>query len=63
MTLPDDTIRTMTRARKMVPCFETARMYTGPFPALPLDSIYGITSFEVEQTPPTAGLGGRYALY
>lgn len=34
-------------ARKMSPCFETARMYTGPFPALPLERTYGITSFEV----------------
>ena len=31
----------------MQPCFETARMYTGTFPALPLDKVFGITSFEL----------------
>lgn len=34
------------RAR-MKPSFETARMYAGVFPRLPLDKIYGITSFEL----------------
>ena len=29
------------------PVFETARMYRGPAPALPLDRIYGITTFEL----------------
>ncbi len=29
------------------PVFETARMYTGPAPALRLDRIFGITSFEL----------------
>lgn len=28
-------------------CFETARMYAGQAPALPLQNIYGITSFEL----------------
>lgn len=37
----------LAKARNMTPCFETARMYTGPFPELPLDQIFGITSFEV----------------
>ena len=27
--------------------FETARMYLGPKPALPLDRLYGVTSFEL----------------
>lgn len=27
--------------------FETARMYTGPVPHLPMDKLYGITSFEL----------------
>ncbi len=27
--------------------FETARMYTGPFPELPLDRTYGVTTFEL----------------
>jgi hypothetical protein len=29
------------------PVFETARMYRGPEPSLPLDRIYGITTFEL----------------
>ena len=29
------------------PVFETARMYRGPAPALPLDRIYGISTFEL----------------
>lgn len=32
---------------EMVPVFETARMYLGTDPDLPLDSIYGITTFEL----------------
>jgi ribosomal protein S18 acetylase RimI-like enzyme len=31
----------------MTVMFETARMYTGPFPNLPLAGIYGVTSFEL----------------
>jgi GNAT superfamily N-acetyltransferase len=31
----------------MRPVFQTARMYTGPVPALPLQRIYGITTFEL----------------
>lgn len=31
----------------MQPCFETARMYTGADPALPLQRMYGITTFEL----------------
>ncbi|MBN8999804.1 MAG: GNAT family N-acetyltransferase, partial [Rhizobiales bacterium] len=31
----------------LAPAFETARMYRGPAPALPLDRIFGITSFEL----------------
>lgn len=31
----------------MQACFETARMYTGPDPALPLARQYGITTFEL----------------
>jgi len=27
--------------------FETARMYTGPFPDLPLDRLFGVTTFEL----------------
>lgn len=32
---------------RMEKVFETARMYTGESPSLPLDRIYGVTSFEV----------------
>ena len=32
---------------RLSPVFETARMYRGAAPALPLDRIYGITSFEL----------------
>ncbi|KQC05215.1 MAG: hypothetical protein APR53_08450 [Methanoculleus sp. SDB] len=32
----------------MTPVFETVRMYTRAIPSLPLDRIYGITSFEME---------------
>ncbi|NVK34564.1 MAG: GNAT family N-acetyltransferase [Rhodobacteraceae bacterium] len=32
---------------ELSPAFETARMYKGPAPALPLDETYGITTFEL----------------
>lgn len=32
---------------RMTPVFETARMYTGTAPDLPLDHIYGVTSYEL----------------
>jgi hypothetical protein len=31
----------------MTPMFETARMYRGRAPDLPLDRIFGITTFEL----------------
>lgn len=31
----------------MTAVFETARMYTGPAPVLPLDRLYGVTSYEL----------------
>jgi ribosomal protein S18 acetylase RimI-like enzyme len=31
----------------LAPAFETARMYRGPAPSLPLDRIFGITTFEL----------------
>ena len=37
----------MARDAGMAPVFETARMYAGPAPALPLAQTYGITSFEL----------------
>lgn len=29
------------------PAFETARMYAGPAPALPMQRLFGITTFEL----------------
>ncbi|MFH1499131.1 MAG: GNAT family N-acetyltransferase [Verrucomicrobiota bacterium] len=37
----------LARRHGLEPVFETARMYRGPAPALPLEQIYGITSFEL----------------
>jgi hypothetical protein len=31
----------------MAPVFETARMYKGPAPELPIDRIFGLTTFEL----------------
>jgi hypothetical protein len=33
--------------RRLKPMFETARMYRGPAPDLPLERIFGITTFEL----------------
>lgn len=32
---------------QLTPAFETARMYTGPAPAIDLDRLYGVTTFEL----------------
>ncbi len=37
----------LARRHGLEPVFETARMYRGPAPKLPLDRIFGITSFEL----------------
>ncbi|MCB1629127.1 MAG: GNAT family N-acetyltransferase [Xanthomonadales bacterium] len=37
----------LAESKGLQPVFETARMYTGTPPPLPLDRIYGITSFEL----------------
>jgi len=37
----------LARRHGLAPCFETARMYAGPAPDLPLDRTYGITTFEL----------------
>ena len=37
----------LAKARGLAPVFETARMYRGVAPALPLSRIYGITTFEL----------------
>lgn len=33
--------------RGMKVVFETARMYTGPEPVMPLDRLFGVTTFEL----------------
>jgi GNAT superfamily N-acetyltransferase len=37
----------LARRHAMQPVFETARMYTGRLPPVPLDRLYGVTSFEL----------------
>jgi ribosomal protein S18 acetylase RimI-like enzyme len=37
----------LVKRHAMTPAFETARMYTGPFPALPVDRLFGVTTFEL----------------
>jgi hypothetical protein len=44
---PNAAARRLAEARGMQPVFETARMYAGGAPALPLQRIFGITSFEL----------------
>jgi ribosomal protein S18 acetylase RimI-like enzyme len=44
---PNTAAIALAQARGMTPAFETARMYTGAFPALPLARIFGITTFEL----------------
>jgi GNAT superfamily N-acetyltransferase len=44
---PNAAARALAQARRMAPGFETARMYSGGMPDLPLSRIFGITSFEL----------------
>lgn len=44
---PNDDARTLAERHGMTPVFETARMYVGGDPVLPLHRIYGITTFEL----------------
>ena len=37
----------LAEGRDLAPAFETARMYTGPAPAIDLDQLYGVTTFEL----------------
>ena len=39
--------RLLVERHGMTPVFETARMYTGTAPTLPLERIFGVTSFEL----------------
>ncbi|MGD9740129.1 MAG: GNAT family N-acetyltransferase [Bauldia sp.] len=45
--VPNAAARALTARYGMEPMFETARMYRGPAPALPLDRIFGVTTLEV----------------
>ncbi len=49
LDLPEPNAAAVALARRhgLAPVFETARMYRGPAPALPLEKIYGLTSFEL----------------
>jgi GNAT superfamily N-acetyltransferase len=49
LDIPEPNSAGLALARKygMTPVFETARMYTRPAPALPLERIFGITTFEL----------------
>jgi GNAT superfamily N-acetyltransferase len=44
---PNEAARRLVATYAMNPVFETARMYNGSAPDLPLNNIYGITSFEL----------------
>lgn len=44
---PNPHARALVQSRGMQAVFETARMYTGAPPALPLENIFGITTFEL----------------
>lgn len=44
---PNTAAREQAQRLGLSPSFETARMYAGPAPALPLDRIYGITTLEL----------------
>jgi hypothetical protein len=37
----------LARRHGLQPVFETARMYAGPAPALPMQRLFGITTFEL----------------
>ncbi|MBF0609643.1 MAG: GNAT family N-acetyltransferase [Magnetococcales bacterium] len=47
LPLPNPQAVALAHRHKMTPVFETARMYRGTPPDLPLANIYGITSFEL----------------
>lgn len=44
---PNEAAIALARRYGMRPCFETARMYTQEAPDLPLDHVFGVTSFEL----------------
>ncbi|MBN1664926.1 MAG: hypothetical protein JW943_15105, partial [Deltaproteobacteria bacterium] len=44
---PNSGAATLVKRHNMQMVFETARMYSGPVPSLPLEKIFGVTSFEL----------------
>jgi hypothetical protein len=44
---PNDSAVALAARAGLEPSFETARMYRGPAPAIPLERVYGITTFEL----------------
>jgi len=44
---PNEDAAALAREAGLEPVFETARMYTGAPPAIPVDRVYGVTSFEL----------------
>jgi hypothetical protein len=44
---PNSAARALAARHGLAPVFETARMYRGSVPQLPLSRIYGITTFEL----------------
>jgi ribosomal protein S18 acetylase RimI-like enzyme len=44
---PNAAAAALAEGRKLEPSFETARMYTGPAPAIELAQLYGVTTFEL----------------
>ncbi|QSZ66780.1 N-acetyltransferase [Methanofollis aquaemaris] len=44
---PNAAALALTEARGMEQVFETARIYLGPAPAVPLDRVFGVTTFEL----------------
>jgi hypothetical protein len=44
---PNAAARALVDGRAMTAVFATARMYTGPAPAIDLDRVFGVTSFEL----------------
>ncbi|HIP77670.1 MAG TPA: GNAT family N-acetyltransferase, partial [Kiloniellaceae bacterium] len=44
---PNESAVGLAESYGMTPVFETARMYRGPAPKLPLERTFGITTFEL----------------
>lgn len=44
---PNSVAVSLARAHRMEPVFETARIYRGTPPSVPLDRVYGVTTFEL----------------